>query len=506
MTVTLIPPDQDYRTTFGDPSQSYTTAGSQVVYPRVVAVVNGVVVNVKSCEIECNTHGTTDSGSITLGIAGNPDWSLSLQAALGDGAVIVEVYAAIYNTPPPVSRKPSTQGMTRVFFGLLQVMNPVFHSDEVTFKLQSLAALMTGQKITTQFGQSAGDGGLPGTAGYTTVQFVKYVASLFGLQTNIDVPGTPALMTQVYAARQWVGVKNVHIADMLIACAETDNADWFVDPDGVLNYVQPSAIGRAVRPMKWGKDLKEAAGEHSPQFSKTIHVIVTSWTRKTRTSTTTALRVSPTGSVTLRNSTRVVQQQRIAGSTAAVTTAFTYNADGSYSSSTGFGVSSGGSATSGYTSFQGDSGIEVYKFARPNLTPSQCNAYAIQMWNQISRFEYTLSAQFALTPELLGSDGNGSVLKITTLYQISGLPWSAFNNATDAGALVGQQPSVGSPGPLAGLFATNGDTRFYYQRRFVLHFGIGQDEAGSSEGLWMDVSLVNHPLPNSGANSAGTSF
>jgi len=501
--VAVLPNEQDYRLVDGDPASRYSDAATTRCAPRAVAIVNGIAVELSAFEVECNTHGASDSGSLTMGVAGNPDWSEELKSALGDGSVIVEIYVGF---PPETDPTNSISGLKRVFLGLLQVMNPVFHEDQATFRLQSLAAMLTAEKVTTQFGQSEGNGGIPGTAGYTTVQFVQYAADLFGLTTKIDVPGTPALMTQVYAARQWVGVKNLRIWDVLLACAETDNADVFVDPQGVLNYVQPTSIGRGVRPMAWGADIQTASGEHAPQFSKTIKVQVTSWTRKTRTATSSTLRVNPSGSVSLRSSSRVVTTDRIAGSTAAISTSQTYNSDGSYSSTTGESVTTGGAANSGYTSFQADSGVETYKFSIKNLTPAQCNAKAVQLWNQISRFEYTLSLGFAVTPGLIGGDGKGSVLDIATLYQVSNLPWSAFNNSAAAGLLAGAKPSAGSPGPLQQSFATGQDRRYYYQRRYVLRFGISQEEGGESEGLTMTVDLVNHPLPQSGVNSTGGAF
>jgi hypothetical protein len=448
---TVLDATTDYREIDGNPQLTYSTAASQANLPRAVAVINGIRVPVTSYEISAGVHGAADTGTLTLGLAGNPDWAQSLDAALQDGSVIAEIYAGF----PTTSQAPlDITGFSQRWLGLVQTFDPDFGGDEVEFKLISLGALLTVERRTTN------------SINQTTADFVTGVATQMSLVPNIQLSDgqTPATMAQVFQQQQMVGVRNLKLSDLLVKCAEVDDVDVWVSGN-VLNYVASSKIGRQVCQLKYGQDIliKDCKGHHAPQFSKTIQVDVLVYQRKTRVSATTRVSTNPDGTATVTSSYRTTTTDPVYGTAGATTTTSTYNPQtGATTTSVNSSQSSGGAKSSGYTNFSGESAIERYKYRFNGLTQEEANQRAITIWNRLSRNEYGLDFTVAVTPSLL------PYMNVTTLFQISQLPWPSFNN--------------------------NPARPYYFPRRFTERFAVA-NEGGESEGWTVSFVAVSHRPP-----------
>lgn len=393
--------------------------------PRSIVVINGKSYRPESWDIQANGHGVLDTATIILPTIGNPDFAAMAKPGQG---LPVAIYAGFPTNPAPGGY--GYQQLSQRFVGTINSSDPTFSLTDNTATLPcvSFGAILARAKTTTNVGGSTAStpaGSVAGNlAGVTTAQYVASVAGQHNMIADIRV-NNPATMQQVFASNQIIGMQNMRIWDVLVACAITDGAYlWFSGT--TLHYIDPSLINRTIVPIAYGSLVgpESFSGNHALQYSKNIKVQVLSYRSKEKNSIRTHVHQGANGAVTVRSTSRSYTMQNFGNpGTSFAQTSSTYNSDGTVttSSSTGSSLSTGGETSSGYLSTPTDSVNETYKFKRWGLTQAQCDALALNLWRQLSGHEYRATFKLPVTPELLPD------LAITSKFRFSDLPWPSFN-------------------------------------------------------------------------------
>jgi hypothetical protein len=426
--------------------------------PRAVIILDGVRYVPNSVELTKNAHGATDSGTITLPISINPDFSIQLfrgssspgqggveafkNAPIDDSPVEVEVFFGFPGNPAPLSTDISQ--LSRVFYGVVDQYSASWTNDSVSFAIRSWAAPLVDNDITTL------------VMNQTTEQFVQQTAKQFGLQAKVYL-GQPPLTVQEVLSREFIGGSNFATSihkmkywDVLLQCAQFDDVDVWVDDD-TLYYAAPDLIPRNTIRVNFGRDISlndSATGTHSPQFSKNIQVEVRSCQPRLRISHVTRVKTNASGGIDVTHVNKTISSSPVFGTPNSVTQ--TINADGSTSTNTST-TPAGGTFNTGFTGPGKESGKERYIYYRPNISQQASVQLAKALWRQISQHEYAQSFTMPITKKNFGPLG------ITSLLQIDGCPYAFFNDR-------------------------------YWPRKITWRFSA--DEAPS----W-DIEALNHRLP-----------
>jgi hypothetical protein len=377
--------------------------------PRFVAAIDGTRVLGASYEIAFNAHGSTDHATVTLPISSTPDWTTALfrdPAAATNKPVYISIYAGF---PSSVSAPANPNDLSQLgqrFYGIVDQYSGTFEDDTVTFTARSLAGVLVDTDITTQ-----------GMKNVTTVQFITEQAERFGLKVDIDPKIAPATMMQVLSMATIAGVRKISIWQLLLLCAQRDDADIWVSLD-TLHYYAPYNIVRNKVTRAWGKDCSGLSATHSPQFSKNIRVEVRSYSKKTKTSTAARATSNPNGGISTQVATRTVTSSPVFGTTEAITQATSSTGVVTTTVSNTTGGAFNGTAQTGAA----ESGKEIYVYYVRNLKPQEALDMAQKIWRQISMHEYAIALKFPMTPDIL------KAFAITSLIVLSGAPWVLVND------------------------------------------------------------------------------
>jgi hypothetical protein len=431
---------------------SFTQSG-EVCRPRAFVKVDGRLYALKSYTIKKNCHGATNEATFLVSIANNPDWSNQLFRGTGrtgqtdNSPVYIEIWAGF---PPNPGSTPTTAGLTRRFYGVLDEWDPD-NLSQTEFHCRSIASPLTTDRITTA------------VQNLTTVDFIKRVCAPYGIKVVIDPSLTnPFTLGQVYAGEYIIGLHNLIKWDVLLRSSWFDDVDVWED-DGTLYYVHPWNVSTVVPTSKtlqlqYGTNVKSFKGNHAPQFSRNIRVVVSSYRAKTRTSVNTRIQ-SVVGNLSGVSVTQVVKTSIASpqwGTNAGTTT--TYYNDGTTTVSRWTG--SGGSS-SGSNAPIGDSGLEMYRFPVPNLSSPQCQALALAIWRQISQHEYSGEIILSVTPE------NLQYLNIESRFNLDGYVMAFFNT-------------------------------LYWPRSFDEEFEMAEENSGNAGGWTVTLNVINHTPPLGG--------
>lgn len=395
----------------------------QAQQPRFVVKIDGNPYLGESFTYSQNSHGATDTASLTLpidgaanfpGIAPNslyPDWTTSIErsSALGNSnkPVVVELWSG-QPTDPGAFSPNNLSGLILRFRGIVDQYSVQLRENKTSFSCRSLAFPLTSTKITTPF---------PREDSTTTVAFIQQQAKRFGLNVAPPILGqAPALMIDVLGGEFITGVRGWYIWDLMLQCAQFDGVNIWVDRTGTIRYEASSLIKRDKIYYIWGENITSLDGTHSPQFSKNIRVQVHSWTKRTRTTSATRVTTSANGSIKVSSYTRTVTSTPIFGTTSSLVTSISSNG----TVTVGEGTVSGGGAGTG-TGSESETGLERYIYFPKNLTLPQCQAMAQQLWLDISQHEYSIKLRAPVTT------GNLPLMDVDALLVVSGHPMKYFN-------------------------------------------------------------------------------
>jgi hypothetical protein len=380
--------------------------------PVVVARINGACYFIEEFDVDLNAHGATSSGSLTLPIKGNPDFSKSF-ANVGGTAVTGEIFVG---TEPPgwnPSGQPSIDGLTRVYYGLVAQYDPKFAGDRVQFQLRSLASPLVDEKIQQL------------ATNVKTVDFIARVCAQFGLQFQAQLGSAPITVQEVLG-EMYVGgadfsatIHGMRIWDLILQCATFDNVDVWED-QGTVYYANPAVIERPLVQLAYGQDLTFVSddgltGSHALMFAKDVQVEVRSGQPRVSSSNAVRIVTNADASVSITSVNKITTGNPQWGTPNIVTT--TYSPSGEVISTKQV---TGGKFSTGYTSQGKESTAQRYIFPLRNASPAACNAYAISQWRKISQEEYTVQMRIPLT-EAVG------IIPVTALLNVSNVPYSKFN-------------------------------------------------------------------------------
>jgi len=422
------------------------TQPGDVSSPRACAKIAGKLYPVSSYRLSKNSHGATNTGSMALAIAGNPDWTRELTSVIKTGQtdpspIYLELWAGF---PPAPSSVPSLAGLQRRFYGVLDTYEPD-NLSTTEFRLRSIAAPLTTDAITTA------------VQNVTTVDFIRKICASYNIKVSIDPTLTnPFTLARVYAQDFVVGLKNLKKWDIFLRSSIADDCDLWED-DGTVYYYHPWNVQRQTVKLVYGTSIKDFHPSHSPQFSRTIRVQVHSYSQKIRTATTVRVQ-SVVGGIEVSRNTKTLTSQPNWGTNSGQTT--TYLNDGSIKY--GSWSSSGGSTGSSNVAIA-ESGIELYNFYLPNLSYDECNKLTTAIWRQISMHEYQGTIEYQMTPALL------KLTAMASLLDVSGYPMSKFN------------------------------TQYWPRTMEEVFEGAQTDEnSGEAPGWYVTYHGVNHTLPLGG--------
>jgi len=385
--------------------------------PRFLVVIDGdTYVPSAIPRLEWGAHGVTDAATVTLPISNNPDFSAQLFRDADDNSpVSIQIYGG-FPQNPSVSITTTNQ-LYLLFTGQVDLYTARFTADNVTFQCRNAAAPLVDTKITTY------------KPNWTSAQFIESVVPTLGLGYTVNLANSPATLQEVLGYDQIGGASlaaalyGMRIMDLILRCAQFDDADAWADTTGVFHYASPTLIQRNLIPLVFGQDIAledGLEGTHSPQFSKNIQVTVHTNQRRTRTSTSTRITGGPDGSLISEQQSSVISttSMPIFGTNESITTSTA--ADGTVTVSNS--SADGGSNTS-TTSFgtAADTGKEKYVFFERNVTPARANQIALNYWRQISAHEYSIVLLVPMRKALLPQ------LSITSKIKLSGCPYAYFN-------------------------------------------------------------------------------
>ncbi|HEY6485384.1 MAG TPA: hypothetical protein VIX83_03245 [Candidatus Cybelea sp.] len=424
--------------------------------PRACIKLDEKVYPVKRFSISKNAHGATNTAEFTLGYAGMPDWTNELFRGIQAGNQDQPVYAEIWaGFPANPGSKPSLSGLSRRFYGILDIYDPE-DMNETTFHLRSIGSPLTTDRITSQI------------QNLSTVQFLKTICAPYKIPVVVDPALTqPFTLARVYASEFLVGLKQLIKWDVGLKCSIFDDTDIWED-DGTLYYVQPWNVVKVMQSQKqtsknynplnleYGVDIIKFTPSHAPQFSRNIRVSVHTYSAKERVAATTRIQ-SVVGGVNVAQVIRASTATPDWGNNGGTST--TYSNDGTSSSMSQSSWSASGGSSNGSNTPIAESGKEEYDEYIPNLSPTEVQSLAKAIWRQISQHEYQGTFELAVTPQIL------PYLNIEMRIQLTGYGMAAFNTE-------------------------------YWPRTLDETFDMAT-EPGSSEALGWRVTIhgVNHTLP-----------
>jgi hypothetical protein len=382
----------------------------QVLSPRSLVQINGEYYVPESWSLEINAHGATNTATIKIPIKGNPDFTQTLFRGNNQAPIPVTVLCGFPSKPAP-PKIMASQLIPR-FVGTVDSYEPILSATEyeVIFHCRSAAAALIDNKITVPIMGAA----------QTSVAFLESVTKQFGLQSKTYLPSgfSPVTLPMVFNGTFMYGVHNIRIWDLLLQCAQFDDVDVW-ESLGTVYYGAPGSIPRNTVNLQWLQDVERLDGSHSPNFNRNIIVVVRTYQAKTRTSVSTRTITNPFtgGGVTVSTVSRTITSQPIFGTTERVSTSI---------SSTGDVVTTTSSTTGGLQTGQAGGSVsetkkERYVFYVRNIDAAHAQALANAKWRQLSMHEYSMSFELPVTTSLADQ------LSITSLIQLSGHPYSAFN-------------------------------------------------------------------------------
>lgn len=431
-------------------------------FPAATVVVDGIQMAPSAYDIEYNSHGATDTATITVpassvftsqGRALGPDWTLQILRSASGANANLPVSASIYAgfVSAPATQNPTSIAQLNLRFnGIVDLYTIKLKEDLVTFSLRSLAAPLTSDKISVPFQNQ------------TTAQFITNMAGLYGLTPKLLMdPSTPPITMQQVLGDQFVaGTRNMRIWDLMLQCALWEDCDLWVDKNGVLWFAAPYNVPRVALDLKWGRDLADLVITHAPQFSKNIRVEVRSWNPTVRVATSAVVQNVPDG-VQVTGTTRVVSSSPVFGTNETIATL--YGPSGAISQTST--VKTGGSTSTGATGYEKESGVENYIFYPRNLQPQDALTLAKKLWRQISQHEYQVSIDLPVTRAKF------TTMDITSLIRLHGTPY-ALVNSTNAAFIADLNSGSGSPQTAAQLLAQTANTAQggYWPRKIAESF------------------------------------
>jgi hypothetical protein len=421
--------------------------------PRAMVALNGTRYVPLSYEITFNAHGATDEATIKLPISTNPDFSIlffkgtntdatsgpnetfvgggplgttPVPVLLPDGTlnpaaktleddtpVYVEIYAGFPSSPAAGSTDISQ--LSQRFLGVVDSYSARPTDDLVTLTCRSLAAPLIDLKITHT------------VINMTGAQFAASAASIFGLNSSVLLrPRQKSFTIAEVLGKEFVGGTNLTAGifnktywQILLQCALFDDVDVWVSGN-TLNYAAPDKIARKTIKAKYGHNIAVPDLNHSVQFNKNIRVEVRTYQSRTRTSTTWRVESNAVaaGGVTQSYRTKkIVTTSPLFGTNDIVS-----NSTSSAGVTSTIVSSSSGGGFTGVNRPGSESGLQRYVYYIPDLSPAKCNALALSYWRQISQNQYSVDFEMAVTAKLL------PIFDITSLIDVSGLPYSFFND------------------------------------------------------------------------------
>ena len=461
----------------------YDRSNSADYAPRSVVLIGGIKVLPKTWSVELTTHGVADTASVSLGLAGNPDWGYQLVSADATSPIPIEIFVGF--PPPDAAGSLSIAAMRRIFLGQVDKELVKFHEDECSFSARSWAATMIDDRIFAPAGSTV------------TTDFVTRMCALYGMTPDVRLDaGHPAItLAQVSGADFEVGYHNVSPWDTIKNAAEVDDAELWIT-DTTLHYVSPALIPKRRRTLTWGRDLLTLDGSHSPTFNKDVQVEVLTYNPKTRISRSTRTSVAADGTATSVSRQSVATSQAIFGTPNSTTVSTSTNPTTGVATTTQGStqvVPGGGRFSTGSygASRPASTNILKYRVRIPNASPTFCDYLAKTLASQISRYEFEATFSFAVTPDLL------PFVDVTTLWAIQGLPWDSFNSPGAGNAAVTIATDPTAQAALNRLQALDPSWRdaAYRPKRLTIAFDAGQGDSGTARGLYAELDCVNHPLP-----------
>ena len=404
--------------------------------PRALAVINGGPLAIDSYTITLNAYGVLDTAEFVVPIQGNPDFTQWLfQNETDTSAIPVFIYAGFPANP---SQPVAISKLQKRFIGQLDQYTIDHAAGKVTFECRSLGAGLTDRRLTTPISY------------VTSVDLITAQAKLAGLATQISILGAPITMAEVFSREFIAGIKNFRVWDLIVQCAQFDDADVWVDGN-TLFYVAPSAIQRNIVYLQVGKNITNLSIVHAQQYNRKIRVEVRTFSPHIRQGAITRVQTRADGTVTQESISRYSTSLPIFGTTGVATSSYSTNGTtGATSSNSGVSSSSGGGFGAGTTP-ESASGLERYTIYKAGLSPQACTDLAHSQWRSISMHEWALTAELPVTTELF------STLSRTSLLQVSASPYSRVNQK-------------------------------YWPRRFSESFDL-------SSGMKWSIEALNHVLP-----------
>ena len=448
----------DYRRSAGNPAALYSQVATQSDAPRAVVQIDKYRIIPTEFRIEKNAHGVSDSAMLTLGIAGNTDWSNTLSLDFKNGQIPVAISAGFPANLSPGSL--DTSQMSKRFTGIIDDFEYDALADTCTMTCRSYGSILTDQKVTTA------------SQNQTTTDFIAKMAAQFNLSVFIFLrPATktapaqiPNTLQTVYGRDFLVGLKNMRIWDIFVDCAEVDDVDVWVDGNTIY-YVAPefvikSGLGHQAS-LTYGTDIKSLTGKHSPTFNKNIAVEVRTYSPRTRLAVSVHIDTDADGNPVKSSSSKVITTQAIFGQNASVSNSIGVDSSGKVTAGASYSSSSGGAFSTGFTGSYRESTKERYILRIGNLSQADADARALAYWRQLSRNEYSIAFRKAVTKANLADIG------VTTRFVLSKCPWQQFNNTP-------KRP-------------------YFFPRRITETFSVSQGD-GVSAGWEFETEAVSHVL------------
>lgn len=376
--------------------------------PVAKAVVNSVVLRVSEYTITWNAHGILDTCDFTVPIYGNPDFTQTLLQNSTDTSAIA---ASLYTGFPtnPIGNYEVTQLSPR-FVGQLDQYTIDHLTGTIKFQCRSLGAYLGDTRITTP------------VAYQTSAQLITAECKKINLATNIQIAGAPIQLAEVFQREFVAGVKNFRVWDLILQCAQYDDADVFVDGD-TLYYVAPYLLDASRNKVNLaiGQDLENCTAIHAPQYNRKIRVEVRSYIPATRTGTLTRIQTLSDGTVVQSVISKTATSSPIFGTTGVVTTGYAYNqSTGTYTKATGVSYKSGGTFSSS-TSEIASTGLERYVIYVAGIDAQKNVDRARALWRQISMHEWNVTLDLPIRKDLY------PVINRFALINLSGSPYALVN-------------------------------------------------------------------------------
>lgn len=376
--------------------------------PRALVVINGQTFLLNKYTITWNAHGILDTAEIDVPNQGNPDWTKLLFLNESDtSAVPVVIKVGYPSTAGPVS----PQSLSNRFYGQLDNYKIQHAKGITTFQVRSLGAILADKRLTTPVVYT------------TSKQLVESQVKAAGLNSVILVNGTGVQLAEVFRRQFVAGIKNIRVWDLITQCSLYDDADVWVDGN-TLYYVQPYLLDpqRQLVTLNVGTDLEELEVTHAEQYNRKIRVEVRTWEPTTITGSAVRITTLADGSVQKAQVTRQSTSTPVFGTAGISYTNYSYNSQtGEYTQTQGTRSKIGGSFQTSNAPLS-DSGLEIYKFFEPGMSPTEVNNYCMYQWRRISMHEFAATLTLPMRQEMF------KVFNRSMLLRVTGSPYSLVNS------------------------------------------------------------------------------